>query len=978
MGVLPLAIATLFFLIGTGFCADNSAPPNSSPRRLERSQGKRWKHLKDILKGEIKANAKNFLQDRKQHLQALSLPVEVDVVLIGFEGDGAYGYTLDSYELDEQLASGLDQEVCPTVWESGRQTALCFNLKFITLNTASLQSLILLDIEHVLAANMMRVGERHVDDSMPGTGASTMPVFEVDAIHLEALLLKHLNQIYNNEGLSDGEQGDGRSAILVLNPNKLRMNPMLHAEAAHELAGKHWGLADSWKRGKVLPATLLEQEGDYLYRYTYNGRGAAAAWVSAHNFMVIDLSAGPVVFGPMASPSGTVTPSALPRILPIMLRLSRELEQAAPTMTLEEHMAQEAAEGQHRLLVGQLAGVLHAAARHLLVPDVALQHLEYADRLLVHLVVLQDHLEFNLLDGIVSALGPGIETALDVAAVQHAAELMSDSQQVRAGAARRSAGVGNRLNVAVRLQGAFIHHHQGVLAALSRARTSWSQAVLRSPPYLGLHHSRRLVLDSTVLIEELRRLLPLYVGEGQGQGQSQDLEQGPGSSQSCMPAQLPGLLACCADEHLQSQQNSRLTATMRHNGTRQLPVFVLSLRSAPPGLLFDNGQLVAATQDMVVVLQLLQAVDNSSSQVEEEKGVTRGTLLPGMGPSVSGVSCTDCAPSLQATSPKVEGASSHGLYDEDEELPPDEGNSHLYSGHLLEGKPLMLSGASGVTGRVIGGMAMALAGVVPQFERVDHSAGAVRTQDWRWSVGCLPWGPYANSSSLSGLVLAAARRNVLAAHLETAVMAVQSRLDRVDTVVDRVFGGPWTELLDLSKASRGKEGGPTTRRHWLDVLANHTHGFNLSLTPSVVGAMEQALRVVEEHVEQVSWALVGQDWRRLEQLLPPLLMAVDAFSLTVDTNLDATLHVAACCQVIHAQPNIVNLVVIGVLGLLLCSLAAVGSLVMSRSKVNRPNKRSGQPTQYGVTQQRPGLPLERRPGSWLSGGGSGSGHLLPR
>ncbi|GFH23479.1 uncharacterized protein HaLaN_21095, partial [Haematococcus lacustris] len=76
------------------------------------------------------------------HLQALSLPVEVDVVLIGFEGDGAYGYTLDSYELDEQLASGLDQEVCPTVWESGRQTALCFNLKFITLNTASLQSLV--------------------------------------------------------------------------------------------------------------------------------------------------------------------------------------------------------------------------------------------------------------------------------------------------------------------------------------------------------------------------------------------------------------------------------------------------------------------------------------------------------------------------------------------------------------------------------------------------------------------------------------------------------------------------------------------------------------------------------------------------------------------------------------------------------------------------------------------------------------------
>ena len=48
---------------------------------------------------------------------------------------------------------------------------------------------------------------------------------------------------------------------------------------------------------------------------SYLGRGSTASWVSRYNFVVLDLSAGPVSFGPLISPGGLIEPPAVPRIL---------------------------------------------------------------------------------------------------------------------------------------------------------------------------------------------------------------------------------------------------------------------------------------------------------------------------------------------------------------------------------------------------------------------------------------------------------------------------------------------------------------------------------------------------------------------------------------------------------------------------------------------------------------------------------------
>ncbi len=49
--------------------------------------------------------------------------------------------------------------------------------------------------------------------------------------------------------------------------------------------------------------------------HSYGDLGTSASFVSRHNFVVIDVSAGPVSFGPQASPAGEIEPVTMPRIL---------------------------------------------------------------------------------------------------------------------------------------------------------------------------------------------------------------------------------------------------------------------------------------------------------------------------------------------------------------------------------------------------------------------------------------------------------------------------------------------------------------------------------------------------------------------------------------------------------------------------------------------------------------------------------------
>jgi hypothetical protein len=66
--------------------------------------------------------------------------------------------------------------------------------------------------------------------------------------------------------------------------------------------------------GQIDGTKLAAEEGGYVYRYQYNGVGETSIWSSSKNYLVIDVSAGPTVYGPLISRGGSVTRAALPSI----------------------------------------------------------------------------------------------------------------------------------------------------------------------------------------------------------------------------------------------------------------------------------------------------------------------------------------------------------------------------------------------------------------------------------------------------------------------------------------------------------------------------------------------------------------------------------------------------------------------------------------------------------------------------------------
>lgn len=66
-------------------------------------------------------------------MQHIYFPLEVDILLIGLEGDGAFHYRMDGNELEELLSTSLHgRELCPTIWDTGKPASICYNVDYVT------------------------------------------------------------------------------------------------------------------------------------------------------------------------------------------------------------------------------------------------------------------------------------------------------------------------------------------------------------------------------------------------------------------------------------------------------------------------------------------------------------------------------------------------------------------------------------------------------------------------------------------------------------------------------------------------------------------------------------------------------------------------------------------------------------------------------------------------------------------------------
>ncbi|KAF8055392.1 hypothetical protein HT031_006759 [Scenedesmus sp. PABB004] len=799
----------LALLLLAGCLAAAAALP-APDRVLRRQDARKWRRVVDVSRIKARSAARQYLEDTSSELV---VPIEVDVVLVGFDGEGGYGHQLKPERLLSLLSTHL-QWYCPYSWETEEELGVCMHVNFQVIggNEETTVGVLLRRLEAHIKANA-RQSHAAFDETAAG---GQRKYYTVEASAMEPLFNEFLEHLYAEADDTDGG-GDGGAAagggagganglggvtgtgsvvvggarrgagdlwhrhntIFVINPSKVRMQPDGPPEAASH---RPPNFLEMWQQGNYDGAKLEAEEAGYIYRYQYNGVGEAAVWHSSRSYLVVDLAAGPTTYGPLVSAGGAATPEGLPSIRATYEELQQQLRDAPHQQTVREAAGAAADRGAVTLLAGRLAAVLAAGVKAAFIPDMASQHLEQAKTVLVPLVVLSDR-PISPDDAMAATQENywGINVTHVEAALAH---LLGEGQEA----------------VVITSQHE-LHAHKQLAAALHKATRSHSEAVVDVPgsrdhksAEVGMHSNSHTFIDPEVLLQEVERAADMLTH---------------------------GLVTVA---HTMGKDDEHHIAQLRHEGTRVVPVFVLALENHPEDVVLANRELVAADHDAVVVLQL-----------------RHGSKWGG----------------------------------------PDD----FFTGHMANGRRVVLDGAKS-TRHVVAGLAQALAGVVPPYRHFEPGLGR-QENDWRWACGATPFGPYSNYDGVSEIMQNAARRNELLAHVSAALRQLQHQLDAVDAFIAHHFAGPW-EAAGMRDA----------HRHWLDTVASTRHGFNTTLRPDVVAALEGALSNVSTLVEELAMDMFTHDFKTADATVGErLLPAVAALCSGLDDQLDAAEEVMACCWV---------------------------------------------------------------------------------
>ncbi|KAF7054097.1 hypothetical protein CFC21_061846 [Triticum aestivum] len=405
------------------------------------------------------------------------------------------------------------------------------------------------------------------------------PLFEVEATVVEPIFERLYSFIFDMEPGRSATEMDRPVpvAIFVVNFDKVRMDP------------RNKGVdLDSLMYSKINGLTeqeLKKQEADYIYRYRYNGGGATQVWLSSGRFVVIDLSAGPCTYGKIESEEGSVSYRSMPRLSNIIFPRGLAAPSASSTQDI---------------FVGQLAGLISTTIEHVIAPDIRFETVDMTLRLLVPIIVLQNHNRYNILQA-------GHNNSIDVKAIEREVKKMVHAGQ----------------EVIVISGSHALHEHEKLAVAVSKAMRSHSLHETKSD---GRFHVRtKTYLDGAILKEEMERSADV-LSAGLLEVSDPSL-----SSRFFLKQVLSMRNNFCQQQHWMDEQDNvqdsikhkpiwesymprnkkekrgagkkKHGAMYRTYGTRVIPVFVLSLADFDAELMMEEESLVWTSKDVVIVLE---------------------------------------------------------------------------------------------------------------------------------------------------------------------------------------------------------------------------------------------------------------------------------------------------------------------------------------------------------------------------------------
>ncbi|KAM4116599.1 hypothetical protein ACB094_02G062600 [Castanea mollissima] len=475
----------------------------SAPQAFRRDPGHpQWHHgaFHDV-RDSIRSDIRRLLHTRAE--VPFHVPLEVNIVLIGFQADGGYRYTVDPQKLEEFLRVGFPTHR-PLCQETGEH----------------------LDIEHNIVYNTFHAGQ-------------------AEFIVLEKSLKEAM--------------------VLAGTAREVRMDPR-NKEIDH----------DSFMYGKITQLTeedMKKQEGEYIYRYRYNGGGASQVWLGSGRFAVIDLSAGPCTYGKIETEEGSISSRTLPRL---------------QHMIFPGGYGPATGHSTSDIFIGQLASLISTTIEHVIAPDVRFEIVDQTTRLLVPIIVLQNHNRYNILE-------KGHNYSINIEAIEaELKKMVHDGHEVVMVGGSHS-----------------LHRHEKLSIAVSKAMRGHSLQETKNDGRFHVH--TRTFLDGAILKEEMERsadVLAAGLLEVADPSLSNKyflrqhwMDDSEGSSDSILKHKPLWASYDSKRGKKKKKIEKKQGDLTRTYGTRVIPVFVLSLADVDAQLMMEDESLVWTSNDVVIVLE---------------------------------------------------------------------------------------------------------------------------------------------------------------------------------------------------------------------------------------------------------------------------------------------------------------------------------------------------------------------------------------
>lgn len=554
-----LEIVRLLFCAAILISANIELIEAAPPQAYRRDPGHaHWHHgaFHDI-KDSVQSGVRQMLHSRAE--VPFQVPLEVNVVLIGFNGDGGYRFSIDSQKLEEFLRVGFPSHR-PSCQETGQPIDIEHHMVFNVFPAGQPE---LIALEKALKESMVTVGTTREVSGLE------VPLFEVEATAIEPEFQKLYSFLFDLEqGGYSVEDMDRPSpnAIFIVNFDKVRMDPR---NKDIDLDGLMYGRISTLNEEE-----LKQQEGGYVYRYRYNGGGASQVWLGSGRFTVIDLSAGPCTYGKIETEEGSISTKSLPRLQHVML--PRELSKSS------DHSAPD-------IFIGQVASLIATTVEHVIAPDVRFEITGMTTRLLIPIIVLQNHNRYNILE-------KDHNYTIDIQAIEAEVKKMVHRGQ----------------EVVIVGGSHALHRHEKLAIAVSKAMRSHSLQETKSDGRFHVH--TKTYLDGAILKEEMERsadVLAAGLLEVSDPSLSSKfflrqnwMDESEVSSDSVLKHK-PLWATYRSRQGKQKKKSEKMQqgAMFRTYGTRVIPVFVLSLADVDENLMMEDESLVWTSNDVVIVLQ---------------------------------------------------------------------------------------------------------------------------------------------------------------------------------------------------------------------------------------------------------------------------------------------------------------------------------------------------------------------------------------